>query len=94
MAFDYYLADSDSLDRVQIPEWFDVTDLRQEQRLVGGLIDYYDLFPRSQVMEALNRFEPIGDTEQNLHQQGLEHLKRSEAHEFKITAIYWTSGMD
>ena len=45
MAFDYYLADSDSLDRVQIPEWFDVTDLRQEQRLVGGLIDYYDLSP-------------------------------------------------
>lgn len=94
MAFDYYLADIDSHDRVQIPEWFDVTDLRQEQRLVGGLIDYYDLFPRSQVIEALNSFEPIGDTEQNLHEQGLEYLKRSEAHEFKITAIYWTSGMD
>lgn len=94
MAFDYYLADSGSLDRVQIPEWFDVTDLRQEQRLIGGLIDYFDLFTRSQVMEALNRFEHIGDTEQNLHEQGLEYLKRSEAHQFKVTAVYWTSGMD
>lgn len=94
MAFDYYLSDSDSHERVQIPEWFDVTDLRQEQRLVGGLIDYFDIFTRSQVIDALNRFNAVGGTEQELHRQGLEHLKRSEAHQFKITAVYWTSGMD
>lgn len=94
MAFDYYLADSDSLDRVQIPEWFGVTDLKQEQRLVGGLVDYFDLFTRSQVIEALNSFKAIGDMEQRLHQQGLEYLKRTEAHQFKVTAVYWTSGMD
>ena len=94
MAFDYYLADIDSHDRVQIPEWFDVTDLRQEQRLVGGLVDYYDVFTRSQLIEALNSYEAMNATDQELHRQGLEYLKRTEAHEFKITAVYWTSGID
>jgi len=94
MAFDYYLADIDSHERVLIPEWFDTTELKQEQRLIGGLIDYFDIFARSQVIEALNSFEPIGDTEQNLHAQGLEYLKQSEADQFKVTAVYWTSGMD
>ncbi|MGP9688610.1 hypothetical protein ACT3TH_05550 [Psychrobacter sp. AOP22-C1-C5] len=89
--WEYYLSERDSHEKVNIPEWFKVVQLKQEQHL-DGRIYHFDIFPRSEIIEALNQFEPscydwISST---CHQNGIDYLKKSEVKEFKITATCWT----
>lgn len=89
--WEYYLSERNSHEKVNIPEWFKVIQLKQK-RHSDGRIYHFDIFPRSEIIKALNQFEPsccdwLGST---YHEDGIDYLKKSEAKKFKVTAICWT----